>query len=165
MDNSTRTFTTDMKNNIIKKICENQNIVKYINSNYLESPEELMYVNIYPYIKLKEEIEENEEIYIGIALSSPDILENDIYKKLNLTVFILSHKNKLKTLYGGTSVDLIGDEILYTFNHNTEFGFKYSLLTNDEGAYNEKYYFRQLVFSCVANNNMEHGNRINRYDR
>lgn len=154
-----------MKNKIINKICENSNIVKYINDDYLESPEELIYVNIFPYIKLKETIEENEDIYIGIALSTPEILDNDIYKKLNLTVFILSHRNKLKTLYGGTSVDLIGDEILYSFNHNTQFGFSFSLLTNDEGAYNEKYYYRQLVFSCVANNNTEKGNRINRYDR
>lgn len=159
-------FTTKLKKQIINKLLSNETIVEYIDKNYLESPEELMYKNIFPYIKLDNgDLEEDEEIYIGVALSIPSIEENDIYKNVDITFFILSHINKMRTDNDGAVTDLIGDEVLSIFNHNEEFTFEFKLFSNDEGAYNEKYYYRQIVFNCIASNNMSNGVKINRYGR
>lgn len=156
-----------MKRHIIDKILKDKTVIRYINEEYLESPEELMYNNIFPYIKLKEgALEESEEIYIGVAFSIPEVLDdNDIYKEVNITFFILSHINRMRTDDDGAVTDLIGDEILSLFNHSEEFTFEFTLYSDDEGAYNEKYYFRQIIFKCIAQNNMVNGVKINRYGR
>ena len=159
-------FTTKFKNDLMKKLLDNKKIVEYINKDYLESPEELMYENIFPYIKLKQATEEDEEVYIGIAVSTPSVAEiSDVFRDVDITFFILSHIGRLKTSDGGAVTDLIGDEILATFNHLKDLSFEFKLYSNDEGAYNEKYYFRQIIFTCTIQNNTMNGIKINRYGR
>lgn len=144
------TLASDSK---IFELLDNQSIDK-------DSPDDLIYVNIFPYLKVDYTIQEA-GTYIGVKLEYPKIDENEIYKDAQLTFLVVSANRHIKTSDGYARTDLIGEEILKIFNWNDHFGFTLKLVGDTEDPVDENFYYRKLVFKSVSPNSMKNGDKVN----
>ena len=125
-----------------------------------DNPDDLIYTNIFPYLKVDYTIQEA-GTYIGIKLEYPDINDNELYKDVILTFLIVSANGCLKVPGGYSRTDLIAEELLSLFNWSSDLGFKIKLYAEKEDPVNENFYYRRLTFESVAPNSVENGVKIN----
>lgn len=154
--------TSTLKRKIMMMLASNPDIFELIDNKTIDrdTPDDLIYVNIFPYLKVDYTIQEA-GTYIGVKLEYPDMNPNEIYKDTQLTFLVVSANTHLKTDGGYARTDLITEKILENFNWNSVLGFKIKLVSDTEDPVDENFYFRKVVFKSVSPNSMKNGDKIN----
>lgn len=154
--------TSTLKRKIMMMLASNPDIFELIDNKTIDrdTPDDLIYVNIFPYLKVDYTIQEA-GTYIGVKLEYPDMNQNEIYKDTQLTFLVVSANTHLKTDGGYARTDLITEKILENFNWNSVLGFKIKLVSDTEDPVDENFYFRKVVFKSVSPNSMKNGDKIN----
>lgn len=99
------------KQQLISLFINDENIVKLINEKDVTNPEELIYHNVFNFIRVPETIDE-ERNYICIKIDTPEVYTSSLFfKQIIITIYVVSHQNQMITEYGGTRPDLIAAEI------------------------------------------------------
>ena len=137
-------------NTKIKKLYSSKNIIKYkrqlatmfinderivrlINNKEVKSPEELMYKNIFPFIRIPEAPDEQLS-YLCYRVYMPQVVSSNMFfQKLVIEIYAISHQGEMVTEEGATRIDLLAEEIENLLNYSTEFGKKpLELMSNIE---------------------------------
>lgn len=150
------------KRKIIQKIVQDKKIQELIENKDIEYPEDLIYSNIFPYLKIDDTILES-KISLGIEVDFPKrIGKNNSFKEVQISFLGICKNDFLKMNNGYSRLDLLMERICELLNWNSWLGFKFDLVSEYGKPYNDKFYSRELIFNTVGNNNMINGNRINK---
>lgn len=112
-----------------------ERIVELINNDKIEIPEDLIYENIYDFIRVPEAPEEQRN-YICYRAYMPEVYtKSSFYQKLIIEIYVISHQGEMITAEGATRVDLLAEEIENQLNGADGFGKKpLELISNEEEA-------------------------------
>ena len=140
-----------------KKLIANEQILKAINNSDLdiESPDDYLGVNIYPYYLLPQ-TQTNAQNYICFETSFNEITKsNRIMKQGQLIFYILCNN---KTIFdnetGIARHDLLSALITDEFNWCTDFGNQFRLISDKPYAVDNNYIMRTLVFEQITLNSI-----------
>ena len=142
------------KRKILQKFAQDETIFNLINnkSDNIEYPEDLIGVNLFPYLKIDYTVEEA-GTFIGVKVEYPNInVSNYTYKDTHITVLIVCDNKSLKTDSGYIRTDLVAERITELLNYNRWLGYEVRLVSDMEDPLNDKYYYRKIVFKSEANN-------------
>lgn len=127
-------------------------------------PEDAMYVNIYPFIRVPG-VQDVSRSYITYMLDDVDArITNSTMKSQYLKVVIFVHKDVVKTKYGAERHDLLGYLIRDNFHLSNALGLNLKLISNKEGFTDTDYCTRTLQFEMITpNSNKPY--QTNQYER
>lgn len=148
----------DYKNQIIKDILFNSDdptlstdIVNAIDSEYIGCEEELIYENIFPYLRIPNTQTET-KAYITISVDMPKVsTKNYFFKDMLITINVIVHEDimKMPARYSATRADYISSLINKVFNGNKEYGnVPLEYVSDVESVLLNKYFVRSLRFRC-----------------
>lgn len=142
----------EYKNDLMIEIVGCPEIVEAIDSqseNYdSESPDTLIYENIFPYLSIPD-TEEDVSTYIMMAVDSNNNARiNTAYNEIVITIWVMAHKANMRTAYGATRIDYIGRKLIELLQGQTKFGYKeLKLNTNREKVLDRNHLYRELIFT------------------
>ena len=150
------------KQQLTSLIINNEKIVKLINEEDIENPEDLIYHNIYDFVRVPETIDE-ERTYICLKVDVPEVYRSSfLFKQLIITIYIISHQNQMITEYGGTRIDLISALVDKMLNGRKDIGKKkLELISNIEDGIGSKHRCRILKFKA---SDIDNGKCLNAED-
>lgn len=153
--------TMKYKTRVASMLCDNQDIVEALDAK--DPNEELMYHTIFPHIYIPG-VEELSRTVICYGLDFPRIdKRNEYFKDSNLVFYVISHRDHMKTTYGGTRTDVLEGLIVKMFGWNINLGLELKLKSSVEKIINDTYHSRIIVFETLAFNNLDcgikHGSR------
>ena len=117
-----------------------------------ECPEDLVYENIYPCIRIPgtQDISKN---FITFTIDDTERMpSNQVMKIQTIQFVIFVHKDNIKTNYGMARHDLLGYLIRDIFNLSNKLGPQMELMSNREGVTDTDYHTRTLKFELVDDN-------------
>ena len=137
------------KQQLTSLVINNEAIVKLINEQDIDNPEDLIYHNVYDFVRIPETIDE-ERTYICFKVDVPEVYRSSfLFKQLIITVYVISHQKQMITEYGGTRIDLIGALIDKMLNGRRDIGKKkLELISNIEDGVGSKHRCRILKFKA-----------------
>lgn len=148
----------DYKNQVIKDILFNEidptlsvDIVNAIDSNFIGVEEELIYKNIFPYLRIPQTQTET-CAYITMSVDMPKVsTKNYFFKDMLITINIIVHEDimKMPVYYSATRADYIASLINKIFNGNKNYGnVPLEYVSDVESVLLNKYFVRTLRFRC-----------------
>lgn len=148
----------DYKNQIIRDILSNtidpslsRDIVYAIDENYIDAEEELIYRNIYPYLRIPDTQTEARS-YITMSVDMPKVsTKNYFFKDMVITINVIVHEEKMKmpARYSATRADYIAYLINKIFNGNKNYGnVPLEYVSDVESIILNKFFVRTLRFRC-----------------
>lgn len=142
------------KQQLTSLIINNAAIVKLINEPEITNPEDLIYHNIYDFVRVPETIDE-EKTYICIKVDVPQVYRSSfLFKQLIISIYIISHQKQMITEYGGTRIDLISALLDKMLNGRRDIGKKkLELISNIEDSMGSKHRCRIMKFKAEDINN------------
>lgn len=153
----------DYKNRIIKDIIYNDDdtlsteIIMAIDENLLDKRNELLYENIYPFLKIPQTQTEVKS-YITMSVDMPKVsTKNYFFKDMVITINTIVHEDKMKMpkIYSATRADYIASLINKIFNQNKNYGnVPLEYVSDIESIILNKYFVRTLRFRCNELNKM-----------
>lgn len=154
----------DYKNRIIKDILFNDydetlssDIIIAINKEYLENRNELVYKNIFPFLRIPETQNEVKS-YITMSVDMPKVsTKNYFFKDMVITLNVIVHEEMMKmpTSFNATRADYIASLINQIFNQNKNYGnVPLEYVSDVESILLNKYFVRTLRFRCNELNTM-----------
>ena len=156
------TTTSSFKREIMMKLANDKRIFELINNPHidLDNPDDLIYVNIFPYLKVDYTIQEV-GTFIGVKLDYPYINNNEIWKDAELTISIICANEAMKADGGLSRTDLISERIIELLQWNGDYGCRIELISEKENPVDNNYYYRKMVFGFFAPNGMKNGVKVN----
>lgn len=149
---------TQAKNKIIKEFIKDDNIIQAIDSSTVTSPEKLVGTHIFNYHQNPNTIN-TVETFITIQVHIPEpFFRNDVYIKPTIEIWIISHEdhmivNNIPKVTDNRN-DYLSRLIDIKLNGRSDFGIgKLSLISNIEGAVQQNYLYRKMVFEGTDINN------------
>lgn len=142
---------SEYKTEIMQDIISTPAIVTAIDSsspNYdPESPDTLIYENIFPFINIPE-TQEVSETYILMSVDVDRISSrNSTFNDMTIRFWCMSHKTKMKTPFNKTRIDWLAEELKKLFHGQIKYGYKaLELVSNKEHVFDDKYLYRELIF-------------------
>lgn len=104
------------KQQLASLIIGNERIVELINAEDIEEPEDLIHHNVFEFIRVPE-VPEEQKTYICFKVNIPEVYtSNFMFKKVMITIYVITHQGLMITDEGGTRIDLIGREITRMLN-------------------------------------------------
>lgn len=153
---------------IIERVLYNDSdIVELINNDQIDpaSPEDLMYVNIFPFIRIPG-TQDTAGNYICYEVDDmSELARNDRMKQQYIQFVVFVHKDLIKTQYGVPRHDMLGYVIRDLFNRSHLFGHELKLISNRGGVTDTDYYTRTLKFQLTTPEQTQDGLFENRYER
>lgn len=149
---------TQAKNKIIKEFIKDGNIIQAINSSTVTSPEKLVGTHIFNYHQNPNTIN-TVETFITIQVHIPEpFFRNDVYIKPTIEIWIISHESHMVVdnipKVTDNRNDYLSRLIDKKLNGKSNFCIgKLSLISNVEGAYQQNYLYRKMVFEGTDINN------------
>lgn len=142
------------KQQLTSLIINNAAVVKLINEPEITNPEDLIYHNIYDFVRIPETIDE-EKTYICIKVDVPQVYRSSfLFKQLIISIYIISHQKQMITEYGGTRIDLISALLDKMLNGRKDIGKKkLELISNIEDSVGSKHRCRIMKFKAEDINN------------
>ena len=129
-----------------------------------ECPEEYMYNNIYPFIRIPGTQDESKS-YITFMLDDMGKSQfNKSMKTQYLKIVIFVHKDLIETKFGAERHDLLGYLVRDIFHLSNSLGMQLTLLSDKEGVTDTDYCTRTLQFEMTTPNSMQPFN-TNKYER
>ena len=99
------------KQQIISLLIHNEELVELINNTEIETPEDLIGKNIFGYIRIPQAPEEA-KTYVALKIDVPEVyLSNSLFKKIIITIYVITHEDLMPTELGGSRIDLMGEEV------------------------------------------------------
>ena len=127
-------------------------------------PEEYMYVNIYPFIRIPG-TQDTSRSYITFMLDDMESAQfNKAMKSQFLKVVIFVHKDLTKTKLGAERHDLLGYLVKDVFHLSNSLGLQLNLTSDREGVTDADYCTRTLQFEMTTPNSVQPFN-TNKYER
>lgn len=118
-------------------------------------PEEAMYQNIYPFIRVPGTQDESKS-FITYMLDDTEISQtNRAMKSQILRVVIFVHKDLIKTKYGADRHDLLAYLVRDVFHLSNILGTQLNLIYNREGVTDTDYCTRTLQFEMITPNSIK----------
>lgn len=136
------------KQQIMSMLINNETIVSLIDNPDITEPEELIGVNLFNFIRIPHSIEE-EGTYIAFEVDIPQITASnqERFKKLTVTFYVISHERSMPTTLGGTRIDLIAAELDRMFTGFVGIGTQpIELVSNTGNGISVKHRCRILTF-------------------
>lgn len=142
------------KQQIASLLINNEKIVKLINQSDINTPEDLIHKNIYDFIRVPE-VPEEQKTYICYKVDIPEVYTvNFLFKKLVITIYVITHQGLMITDEGGTRIDLLGAELDEMLNGYKGIGQSpLDLISNVEESVGDKHRCRVLTFMASDINN------------
>lgn len=143
------------KNKIIKEFIKDKEIVAAINSSEVTSPEKLKGTHIFDYHQNPHTINTVETfITVQVHIPQPFSFEDKTFVKPTVEIWIISHEKHMVVdnvpKVTENRNDYLSRLIDNKLNGKSGFGIgKLSLIVNNEGAYQQDYVFRKMVFECL----------------
>lgn len=147
----------DYKNKVIKDILHNEdetlsaNIVMAIDEDYVDSQDDLIYRNIFPYLRIPETQTET-RCYITMSVDMPKVsTKNYFFKDMVITINVIVHEDlmKMPAQYSATRADYIASIINKIFNNNKNYGtVALEYVSDVESVLLSKFFVRTLRFRC-----------------
>lgn len=129
-----------------------------------ECPEDAMYVNIYPFIRVPG-AQDTSMSYITFMLDDVDTSRGgSIMKSQYLKVVIFVHKDLVETEYGADRHDLLSYLVRDNFHLSNSLGLQLNLISNKEGYTDNDYCTRTLQFEMTTPNSPQ-PYKTNKYER
>ena len=127
-------------------------------------PEEYMYTNIYPFIRIPG-TQDTSRSYITFMLDDMEPSQfNKAMKSQFLKVVIFVHKDLVKTKWGADRHDLLAYLVKDIFHLSNSLGLQATLSSNREGVTDTDYCTRTLQFEITTPNSVQPFN-TNKYER
>lgn len=148
-------------------LCGDEDIVEIIDNQQIDPtvPEDLLYNNIYPFIRIPGTQDESKN-FICYSIDDMSAHEyNDRMKQQYIQFVIFVHRDLVKTEYGVARHDLLGYLIRDIFNRSHLFGHELKLVTDREGTTDTDYTTRTLKFQLITPEVAQDGLFDNRYER
>lgn len=143
------------KNRIIKEFIKDKEIVTAINSTDVTSPEKLKGTHIFDYNQNPHTINTVETfITVQVHIPQPFSFDDSTFVKPTVEIWIISHEqhmivNDIPKVTENRN-DYLSKLIDNKLNGKSGFGIgKLKLISNIEGAYQQDYVFRKMVFECL----------------
>lgn len=143
------------KNKIIKEFIKDKEIVAAINSSEVTSPEKLKGTHIFDYHQNPHTINTVETfITVQVHIPQPFSFEDKTFVKPTVEIWIISHEKHMVVdnvpKVTENRNDYLSRLIDNKLNGKSGFGIgKLNLTSNNEGAYQQDYVFRKMVFECL----------------
>ena len=143
------------KNKIIKEFIKDKDIVAAINSSEVTSPEKLKGTHIFDYHQNPHTINTVETfITVQVHIPQPFSFEDKTFVKPTVEIWIISHEKHMIVdnipKVTENRNDYLSRLIDNKLNGKSGFGIgKLNLIVNNEGAYQQDYVFRKMVFECL----------------
>lgn len=143
------------KNRIIKEFIKDKEIVAAINSSEVTSPEKLKGTHIFDYHQNPLTINTVETfITVQVHIPQPFSFEDKTFVKPTVEIWIISHEKHMVVdnvpKVTENRNDYLSRLIDNKLNGKSGFGIgKLNLTSNNEGAYQQDYVFRKMVFECL----------------
>lgn len=143
------------KNKIIKEFIKDKEIVAAINSTDVTSPEKLKGTHIFDYHQNPHTINTVETfITVQVHIPQPFSFEDKTFVKPTVEIWIISHEKHMIVdnipKVTENRNDYLSRLIDNKLNGKSGFGIgKLNLISNNEGAYQQDYVFRKMVFECL----------------
>jgi hypothetical protein len=115
-------------------------------------PEEYMYTNIYPFIRIPGTQDVSKNFITFTVDDTERIPSNTVMKTQTVQFVIFVHKDNIKTKYGMARHDLLGYLIRDIFNLSNKLGPQMELISNREGVTDTDYHTRTLRFELIDDN-------------
>ena len=117
-----------------------------------ESPEDLVYENIYPFLRIPgtQDVSKN---FITFTVDDTERMpSNSVMKTQTIQFVIFVHKDNIKTKYGMARHDLLGYLIRDIFNLSNKLGPQMELVSDREYVTDADYITRTLKFELIDDN-------------
>lgn len=140
-----------------KMLYSDSDIIEVLGNKEIDPtcPEEAMYKNIYPFIRVPG-IQDVSRSYITYMLDDVDVgRANTNMKSQYLKVVIFVYKDMVETAYGAERHDLLGYLIRDNFHLSNALGLKLKLISNKEGFTDTNYCTRTLLFEMTTPNSIK----------
>ena len=129
-----------------------------------DCPDEYMYVNIFPFIRIPGTQDESKS-YITFMLDDMEKSQfNKSMKSQLLKVMIFVHKDLVKTKWGADRHDLLAYLVRDVFHLSNSLGLQLNLVSNREGVTDTDYSTRTLQFEMTTPNSLQ-PYHTNKYER
>lgn len=152
-----KTDIASYKNQIIRDILFNSDeslsadVVNAIDKNYFGNESELIYQNIFPYLRIPETQTET-KCYITMSVDIPKVsTKNYFFKQIIITLNVIVHEDlmKMDDSYNSTRADYIDKLLNKIFNGNENYGSNALEYVSDvESVLLNKYFVRTLRYTC-----------------
>jgi hypothetical protein len=160
---------------IAQMLYEDPDIIEVLDNPELdhECPEEYLYNNIYPFIRIPG-TQDTSRNYITFMLDDIEKAQfNKTMKSQFLKVVIFVHKDHIETKWGADRHDLLAYLVRDIFHLSNSLGMQLTLLSNREGVTDTDYCTRTLQFEMITPNSIkplntnqyEYKSIMNRKDR
>ncbi len=146
------------KNQIMSELSQDDEIINALGLNTDESPDDLVWVRLYPHYYIPQ-TEEEVKTYILVEIDIPErrirfgTTESSIWVHPTIIFYVLTHQEDMRLdLVGesGTRMDYLSELIENKYQGREDFGVGTLQLKSDvAGSINTTYRFRQLVFEAV----------------
>lgn len=148
-------------------LCGDEDVFEVIDNPNIDPtmPEDLLYVNLYPFIRIPGT---KDETLTYICYSVDDMAandRNDRMKQQYIQFVVFVHKDLVKTKYGVARHDLLGYILRDLFNRSHLFGHELKLVSDREGVTDTDYTTRTLKFQLITPEVTQDGLFDNRYER
>ncbi len=129
-----------------------------------ECPEEYLYVNIFPFIRIPN-TQDVSKSYITFMLDDMEKPQlNKSMKSQLLQVVIFVHKDLVKTKWGADRHDLLAYLVKDIFHLSNSLGLQMEIVSSREGATDTDYCTRTLQFEMTTPNSIQ-PYQTNKYER
>lgn len=151
---------------ISQMLYSDPDIIEVLDNKELDSdcPEEYLYVNIYPFIRIPG-TQDVAKSYITFMLDDMERGQvNQMMKSQFLKVVIFVHKDLIKTKFGAERHDLLSYLVKDVFHLSNSLGMQLKLLSDREGVTDTDYCTRTLQFEMTTPNAVKPFN-TNKYEK
>lgn len=158
--------TIRKKRIIERELYSDPDIVEVLDNKDIDPscPEDLMYVNIYPFIKVPG-IQDTSKNLITFSISNiGNVPNNKAMKNQYIQFVIFVHKDLAETDYGMARHDCLGYLIRDIFHLSNKLGMQMELVSDTEGVTDTDFITRTLKFELTTDNSNK-PYRTNAYER
>ena len=144
-----------IKKRIAEELVKNKNIIYLLNNKELDSKDEYLNINIFPYYNVDLTQTHVDNFICFETQWTEEQRYNDRMKLQQLVFYILCHvDNVTDELTGLTRHDLIAALIADQFNWTNILGNKMHCVSSRPSTVDNKYVTRTLIFEQITNNNL-----------
>ena len=144
-----------IKKRIAEELVKNKNIIYLLNNKELDSKDEYININIFPYYNVDLTQTHVDNFICFETQWTEEQRYNDRMKLQQLVFYILCHvDNVTDELTGLTRHDLIAALITDQFNWTNILGNKMHCVSSRPSTVDNKYVTRTLIFEQITNNNL-----------
>lgn len=142
------------KQQLMSMFINNELLVELIDNTDIETAEDLINNNIFNYVRVPQTPEEA-KTFICMKIDVPEVYSrNFLFKKLTITIYVITHEDLMHTKYGATRIDLMGAEVDKLLNGYSGIGkAELELISNVENTVGTKHRCRILTFKASDINN------------